>query len=81
MFKIKYIKDNLSTSIEVNVNTRLHDGPVFNVTHPNSEPIKRSVMYAGALDWNNLDADVRNINENVHFKRIQKSWMLKSFMD
>ena len=63
-----------------NINTRLHDGPVFNVTHPNSESIKRGVMYAGALEWNDLDADVRNIEEFSTFKKIQKSWMINSFM-
>ena len=63
------------------INTRLHVGPVFKVVHPNSEPIKRSVKYAGAVDWNNLDADVRNIDDITRFKRVQKSWMLKSFSD
>ena len=62
-----------------NINTRLHDGPVFKVIRPNSEPIKRCVKYAGALEWNNLDADVSNIDENIQFKRIQKAWMLNSF--
>ena len=81
MFKIKRNENNLNTNDDVTVNTRLYDGPVFNVIHPNSEPIKRSVMYAGALEWNNLEADVRNIKEFVQFKRIQKSWMLKSFLD
>ena len=59
----------------------MHDGPVFKVTHPNSEPIKRSVMHSGALEWNNIDPDIRNIDEIISFKRIQKSWMLNTFMD
>ena len=80
MFKIKGIEKKLNNS-EIQINTRLHDGPVFNVTHPNSEPIKRSVMYAGALEWNNLDADVRNIRDILSFKRKQKSWMLKTFLN
>ena len=53
----------------MNISTRLHDGPVFKITHPNSEPIQRSVMYAGASKWNNLDADIRNIDEFFKFKR------------
>ena len=82
MFKIKDIETNLVVKNDNNnINTRLHDGPVFNVTHPNSEPIKRSVMYAGAIDWNNLDADIRNIDDIVKFKRNQKMWMLNSFKD
>ena len=80
VYKIKGIDANMVVNIEEkNINTRLHDGPVFKVTHPNSEPIKRSVMYAGAVDWNNLDAEIRNIDDIVKFKRVQKTWMLKTF--
>ena len=43
--------------------------------------IKISVMYAGASEWNNLDADIRNINELFTLKRIQTSWMLNTFLD
>ena len=82
MYKIKGIDANMVVNIEENnINTRLHDGPVFKVTHPNSEPIKRSVMYAGAVDWNNLDAEIRNIDDIVKFKRVQKTWMLNSFIE
>ena len=80
MFKAKKEGNNLVIN-EANIVTRLHDGPVFRITHPNSEPIKRSVMYAGALEWNNLDADVRNVDDLVKFKRLQKSWMLNTFID
>ena len=38
-------------------------------------------MYAGALEWNNLDSELRNIDDIVKFKRFQKSWMLKTFLD
>ena len=81
MFKMKENENHLVTNEEVNISTRLHDGPVFKVTHPNSEPIKRSVLYAGALEWNNLDSDIRNMDDLIKFKRIQKSWMLKTFSD
>ena len=64
-----------------NINTRLHDGPVFKVIHPNVETVKRSVRYGGSLEWNSLDADIRNIVEPMQFKRIQKSWMLKTYLD
>ena len=57
MFKLK--EDNINCVDNDDINTRLHDGPVFSITHPKSEPIKRSVMYAGAIEWNNLDSDVR----------------------
>ena len=81
MFKIKGNDTKLVDNDMVHINTRLHDGPVFKVTHPNNEPIKRSVMYSGALEWNNLDADIRNIKDIVNFKRIQKAWMLNTFLD
>ena len=38
-------------------------------------------MYAGALEWNNLEADIRNIEDIDKFKRNQKVWMLNSFLD
>ena len=38
-------------------------------------------MYAGAIEWNNLDADIRNIDDIVKFKRIQKALMLNTFLD
>ena len=81
MVKSKCNDTILVDNEDIQVNTRLHDGPVFKVKHPNSEPIKRSVMYSGALEWNNLDADIRNIKDNTSFKRIQKSWMLNTFLD
>ena len=81
MYKVKNENINLVNIEDSNMNTRLHDGPVFKVTHPNSEPNKRSVMYAGALEWNNLEADIRNIEDIDKFKRNQKVWMLNSFLD
>ena len=81
MFKIKNVNSFIENNDDRTINTRLHDGPVFKVTHPNSEPIKRSVMYAGAIEWNSLDADDRNIEDISKFKRLQKSWMLNTFLD
>ena len=49
MFKVKNIENNLNNNDAVHVNTRLNNGHVFSVTHPNSEPIKRSVMYSVAI--------------------------------
>ena len=43
MSKIKKYVEKYSVNNEnTNINARLHDGPVFKVTHANSEPIKRS---------------------------------------
>ena len=73
--KSKYVKGNHL------VNTRMHDGPVFDVPKPNSDVIKKGVIYSGALDWNNLDAEIRNIKDLVQFKRTQKYWMLGAYLN
>ena len=51
MYKIKDIEDNILLKDDVQMDTILHDGPVFKISHPKNEPIKRSVMCAGALEW------------------------------
>ena len=73
--KSKYIRGSHS------INTRLFDGPVFDVPKPNNDIIKKSVIYSGALDWNNLESDLRNIKELFQFKRSQKAWMSSTYMD
>ena len=40
MFKMKKNENNMIINEDMNISTRLHDGPVFKVTHPNSNPIK-----------------------------------------
>ena len=61
--------------------TRSNSGPTFNVKKPNCETFKRNVYYIGANEWNSLDADVRNLEHYYQFKRIQKSWLLKTYLD
>ena len=61
--------------------TRGNAGPTFNVIKPNCETYKRNVYYSGAIEWNNLDADVRNLPDIQKFKRLQKSWLLKTYLD
>ena len=39
------------------ITTRCNSGPTFRVTKPNNEMFKRNVYYAGAIEWNSLDAD------------------------
>ena len=72
--KKKYVKEDNP------VNTRLHDGPVFDVPKPINDIIKKSVIYSGAIDWNNLDPETRNIDELFQFKRVQKAWMLNTYV-
>ena len=61
--------------------TRENSGPKFNVLKPNCESYQRNVYYAGAKDWNNLDADRRNIKKLQEFKRFQKSWLLNTYLE
>ena len=61
--------------------TRGNSGPTFKVTKPNCETFKRNVYYNGAIEWNSLDADVRKLEYLYQFKRIQKSWLIKTYTD
>ena len=75
---------NKSKCIEENENrivTRENSGPTFRVIKPNCESFKRSVYYTGAIDWNSLDAEKRNIKNYYEFKRVQKSWLLNTYYD
>ena len=45
---------------------------------PKLEAYKRSVEYAGAVQWNDLPAELRNIGLFSHFKAKQKDAMLKA---
>ena len=50
--------------------TRLHDAPVFNTYKPNNEKAKLNVIYRGAISWNTLPANERNM-EFKEFKTMQ----------
>ena len=58
------------------IRTRAHDAPLFNVVMPRCEAFKRSVGYFGSTDWNNLPAEMRNIDTYLAFKYKQKQTML-----
>ena len=59
------------------IRTRAHDAPLFDIKVPRCEAFKRSVGYAGALEWNNLTPDMRNIDSYLAFKYAQKKEMLR----
>ena len=61
--------------------TRSNSGPTFNVIKPNCEYFKRNVYYNGAVEWNSLDADIRNLPDIHKFKRMQKSWFLHTYLE
>ena len=58
------------------IRTRAHDAPLFKVKIPKNEAFKRSVQYAGALQWNSLETEVRNIPNFNTFKLRQKREMM-----
>ena len=58
------------------IRTRAHDAPLFNVIIPRCEAFKRSVGYFGAVGWNELPPNVRNLNTLLEFKNFQKKQML-----
>ena len=47
------------TGFKVTRSINQSDGIIY-ILNPKSEPIKRSIMYGGSNEWNNLDADIRN---------------------
>ena len=59
--------------------TRQHDAPLFKVPHPNNEAFKRSVLYLGAVTWNNLPVETRLINSLIPFKTHQKKVMSTTY--
>ena len=60
------------------IRTRAHDAQLFKVTIPSLEAYKRSIVYAGSLQWNNLPADTRNIKNFDLFKSRQRTCMLEN---
>ena len=69
-------KSNVDLLNNREIRTRAHDVPLFEVKIPRCEAFKRSVGYFGALSWNNLPPDTRNIANFLAFKHVQKIKML-----
>ena len=63
---------------ERDIKTRAHDAPLFRVKIPNLTSYKRSVEYAGSVQWNNLPVDIRGIANLEAFKLKQKSLMIQT---
>ena len=59
MQKQKHKKELLKPKLR---NTRLHQAPVFNIYKPNNEKAKQNIFYRGAMVWNSLAANNRNID-------------------
>ena len=55
-----------------NINTRARDAPLFKTIIPKCEKYRQSVLYKGAIMWNALPVNVRNIDNYNSFKDFQK---------
>ena len=58
------------------VRTRAHDAILFTTVKPNNEKYKRNVFYKGALLWNTLPVDERNLQTYNKFTIRQKRNLL-----
>ena len=67
---------NLDLLKVIPTRTRLHMAPVFQQYKPSNEKARLNVIYRGALLWNNLPADKRNMD----FKAF-KVWLKKAMLD
>ena len=78
MYNRKYLCHN-NFNDDNRICTRSNAGPTFDVIKPNCETFKRNICYSGAIDWNNLNAETRNIENIFLFKKIQNTWLNKTF--
>ena len=57
------------------VNTRSRAAPLFKTVIPNCEKYKKNALYYGAILWNALPVNIRNIDSFDSFKVHQKKAM------
>ena len=69
-------RENVKLLNQRNVRTRLHDAPVFVTSKPNCEKYKSNVFFNGALCWNELPVETRNIETYEKFKNVRQQWAL-----
>ena len=80
---IMFNRKDLCTTISEDdnfINTRLNSGPLFPVLKPNCESYKRSICYSGAVEWNSLSLESRNLEDFFVFKGIKKNWLLNTYI-
>ena len=61
-----------------NAHTRARDAPLFKVKIPKIEAYKRSTLYNGAIEWNSLSVDVRNVDLLLPLKFLQRRWLMNT---
>ena len=80
--RIKIIYNKVHNSHETQtkkLTTRAHDGPVIDVTKPNSTKYLKSIAYSGPVTWNQLKPDIRCIGDKNSFTRAIKSLYWESY--
>ena len=65
---VRKSRTNLLNNMEIR--TRAHDAPLLHIKVPRCKAFKRSVGYFGSDMWNNLGADMRNIDSYLLFNPI-----------
>ena len=68
-------KQNKEITINRVIRTRRHDAILFETCRPNLELYKKSSIYRGVREWNNLPVDIRRIESFDIFKKNQKNEM------
>ena len=68
-------KDNQDIVVYREIRTRRHDALIFETCIPNLELFKKSTIYRGIIEWNNLPTGTRNIELLESFKSHQKNEM------
>ena len=72
-----YKKNNCVDLLDIkDINTRARAAPIFKTIIPKCEKYKNSVLYNGAVLWNTLPVNVRNLATYDSFKNLQKRNML-----
>ena len=72
------LKSNESLLDMVAVGTRSRGAPLFKTKFPRNEAYERSVLYNGATEWNSLGVDVRNVDQFLPFKYLQRKWLVST---
>ena len=52
------------------------EAPIFREIAPNNSTFSRSVLFQGAIPWNQLPVNERNIQDYNNFKQVQKKKLL-----
>ena len=60
----------------VNKQLRRFEAPILTEIAPNNSTFSRSVLFQGAIHWNQLPVNERNIQDYNHFKQVQKKKLL-----